>query len=123
MTTEEKGKVSPQNQIPIDKDKLKEEQKAELKAATDAYEKRCLLSFDTNRSGEVIKKFDFPTLSPYDEAQKENRMAHMVNQAVRQAFISHSSIMANFIRNALLKTLQEGGLQGFVGPAISRPVR
>ena len=44
-------------------------------------------------------------------------MAHMVNQAVGQAFISHSSIMANFIRNALLKTLQEGGLQGFVGPA------
>ena len=95
----------------------------ELNAAIYAYEKRCLLSFDTNRSGEVIKKFDFPTLSPYDEAQKENRMAHMVNQAVGQAFISHSSIMANFIHNALLKTLQEGGLQGFVGPAISRPVR
>ena len=38
MTSEEKDKVSIQNQIPIDKDKLKEEQKAELKAATDAYE-------------------------------------------------------------------------------------
>ena len=62
MSTEEKGKVSPQNQIPIDKDKLKEEQKAELKAATDAYEQRCLLSYSTNRSGEVIKNYDFPTL-------------------------------------------------------------
>ena len=68
MPTEEKGKGSPQNQIPIDKDKLKEEQKVELKAATDAYEQRCLLSFSTNRSGEIIKKYDFPTLPPYDES-------------------------------------------------------
>ena len=68
MSTEEKGKVSPQNQIPIDKDKLKEEQKAELKEATDAYEQRCLLSYSTTRSGEEIKKYDFPTLPPYDES-------------------------------------------------------
>ena len=78
----DKDKVTPNNQIPIDKDKLNDEQKAELKAATDAYEQRCLLSFSTNRSGEVIKKYDFPTLPPYDETQKEDRMAHMVNQAV-----------------------------------------
>ena len=38
MLTEEKGKVFPQNQIPIDKDKLKEEQKVKLKAAIEAYE-------------------------------------------------------------------------------------
>ena len=44
-------------------------------------------------------------------------MAHMVNQAVGQAFTSHSSIMANSVHNAVLKTLQEGGLRGFVGPA------
>ena len=68
MSTDGKAEVSEQNQIPIDKDKLKEEQKAELKAATDAYEQRCLLSFSTNRSGEVIKKYDFPTLPPYDES-------------------------------------------------------
>ena len=80
--SDEKDKVLTGNQIPINKDKLKEEQKAELKAATDAYEQRCLLSFSTNRSGEVIKKYDFPTLPPYDETQKEDRMAHMVNQAV-----------------------------------------
>jgi len=69
MTTEGKGKVCTRNQITIDKDKLKEEQKAELKAATEAYEQRCLLSFSTNRSGEIIKKYDFPTLSSYDESQ------------------------------------------------------
>jgi hypothetical protein len=65
----------------------------------------------------VIKKYDFPTLPPYDEAQKEDKMVHMVNQAIRQAFISHSSIMANSIHNAMLKTLHEGGLLGFMGPA------
>jgi hypothetical protein len=48
MSAKEKGKVFPQNQLPIDKDKLKEEQKAELKAAIEAY--------------------DFPTLPPYDES-------------------------------------------------------
>ena len=68
MTSEEKDKDSTGNQVPIDKDKLKDEQKAELKAATDAYEQRCLLSFSTNRSGEVFKKFDLPTLPPYDES-------------------------------------------------------
>jgi len=76
-----------------------------------------MLSFNTNRSGEVFKKFDFPTLPPYDEAHKEDRMTHMVNQAVGQAFISHSSILTNSVHNIVLKTLQEGGLQGFVGPA------
>ena len=44
-------------------------------------------------------------------------MAHMVNQVVGQAFISHSSVMANSVHNVVLKTLQEGGLQGFMGPA------
>ena len=51
MTTDGKAEVSGQNQIPIDKEKLKEEHKAELKAITDAFEQQCLLSFSTNRSG------------------------------------------------------------------------
>ena len=65
----------------------------------------------------MIKKYNFPTLPPYDEAQKEDRMVHMVNQAVGQAFINHASIMANFVHNAVLKMLQEGGSLGFMGPA------
>ena len=105
MSTEEKGKVSPQNQIPIDRDQLKEEQKAELKVAIEDYERRCLLLFSSNRSGEVFKKYDFPTLPPCDESQKEDRMVHMMNQAIRQAFLSHAPIMANFVHNAVLKTL------------------
>ena len=117
MSTDGKAEVSENNQIPIDKDKLKEEQKAELKAATDAYEQWCLLSYSTNRSGEVIKKYDFPTLPPYDESQKEDRMVHMMNQAIKQAFLSHAPIMANSVHNVVLKTLQDRGLLGFVGLA------
>ena len=116
MTSEEKDKVSTGNQIPIDKDKLKEEHRAELKAATNAYEQQCLLSLSTNRSGEVIKKYDFPTLPPYDESQKEDRMVHMMNQAIGQAFLSHAPIMANSVHNAVLKILQDRGMLGFVGP-------
>ena len=56
----------------------------------------------------MIKKFDFPTLPSYIEAQKEDRMAHMVNHAIGQAFISHASIMANSVHNAVVKMLQEG---------------
>ena len=115
--SEEKDKVSTGNQIAIVKDKLKEEQKVELKASTEVYEQRCLLSFSTNRSGEVIKKYDFPTLPPYDESQKEDMMVHMMNQAIGQAFISHAPIMANSVHNVVLKTLQDRGMLRFVGPA------
>ena len=90
MSTEEKGKVSPQNQIPIDKDKLREEQKAELKAATEAFEQQCLLSYNTNSSRKIIKKYDFPTLPPYDESQKEDRVIHLMNQAIGQVFVNHA---------------------------------
>ena len=68
MTTDGKAEVSGQNQIPIDKEKLKEEQKVELKAIIEAFERQCLLSYSTNRSGEIIKKYNFPTLPPYNES-------------------------------------------------------
>ena len=85
MSTKEKAEVSKLNQILIDKKKLKEEHKAELKAITDAFEQQCLLSFSTNRSGEVIKKFNFPTFVPYEESQKEDRMIHQMNQVIGHA--------------------------------------
>ena len=79
MTTDGKAVVFGQNQMPIDKEKLKEEQKVELKTITEAFEQQCLLSYSTNRSGEVIKKFNFPTFVPYEESQKEDRMIHQMN--------------------------------------------
>ena len=74
MSIEGKAEVSEHNQIPIDKDKLKEEQKVEFQAVVEAFERQCLLSYSTNRSGEVIKNYDFPTLPPYNESQKEDRI-------------------------------------------------
>jgi len=105
MTTDGKAEVSGQNQISIDKEKLKEEQKAELKAITETFEQQCLLSYNTNRSGEVIKKFKFPTFVPYEESQKEDRMIHQLNQVIGHAFVNHALIMANYVHNAVLKTL------------------
>ena len=105
MSTDRKAEVSEHNQIPIDKDKLKEEQKAELQAIVEAFERQCLLSYSTNRSGEVIKKYNFPTLPPYNESQKEDRMIHQMNQAIGHAFVNHAPIMANYVHNAMLKTL------------------
>ena len=64
----EKAEISRNNQIPIDKEKLKEEHKAELKALTDAFEQQCLLSFSTNRSEEVIEKFDLPNFVSHEES-------------------------------------------------------
>ena len=84
-----KAEVKEENYIPVDEDKLKDEHKAELQKATDAFRQACLKSFSATRGGEVIKKFDFPTLQTFTEAQREDRMAHMVHQAVGQAFISH----------------------------------
>ena len=117
MTTEGKAEGAERNQIPIDKDKLKEEQKAELQAVVEAFERQCLLSYNTNRSGEVIKMYDFSTLPPYNESQKEDRVIHLMNQAIRQAFMNHAPIMTNSVHNVVLKTLQDRGMLGFVGPA------
>ena len=93
MSTDMKAEVSEHNQIPIDKDKLKEEQKAELQAVVEAFERQCLLSYITNRSGEVIKKYNFPNLPPYNESQKEDWMIHQMNQAIGHAFVNHAPIM------------------------------
>ena len=44
-------------------------------------------------------------------------MVHLMNQAIGQALLSHAPIMANSVHNAVLKTLQDRGMLGFVGPA------
>ena len=40
-----------------------------------------------------------------------------MNQAIGHAFMNHAPIMANYVHNAVLKTLQDRGTLGFVGPA------
>ena len=63
------------------------------------------------------KKYDFTTLPPYNESQKEDRMIHHMNMAIGHAFVNHAPIMANHVHNVVLKTLQDRGTPGFVGPA------
>ena len=46
--------VSEDNYIPVEEDKLKDEQKTELAKALEAYKRECLKSFSTTRSGEVV---------------------------------------------------------------------
>ena len=89
----------------------------------EAFERQCLLSYSTNRSGEVIKKYNFPTLPPYNESQKEDKMIHKTNQAIGHTFVNHALIMANYVHNAVLKTLQDRRTPGFVGPTYQQPVR
>ena len=112
-----KSEVNEDNYVPVDKDKLKDEQKEELERAIRAYEQECLKSFSATRAGEVIKKFDFPTLQPLTEVQRENRMLDMVHQAVGNAFVCHVLVMTNSVHNAVIKTLNEGVFQGYTGPA------
>ena len=44
-------------------------------------------------------------------------MIHQMNQAIGHAFVNHAPIMANHVHNAVIKTLQDRGVPGFVGPA------
>ena len=105
-----KSEVIEDKYVSVDKDKLKDDQLAELDKATKAYEQECLKSFSATRTGKVIKKFDFPTLQPLTEAQHENKVLDMVHQAIGHAFVSHAPIMTNSVHNVVVKTLCEGGL-------------
>jgi len=64
----------------------------------------------------VIRKFNFSTPQLLIEVQRENKMLDAVHQAVGHAFVSHAPIMTNSVHNVVVKILQEGGLQCYVGP-------
>ena len=44
-------------------------------------------------------------------------MIHQMIQAIGHIFVDHAPIMANYVHNAVLKTLQDRGTPGFMGPA------
>ena len=44
-------------------------------------------------------------------------MMHQMNQTIGHVFVNHAPIMANHVHNAVIKTLQDRGTPGFVGPA------
>ena len=44
-------------------------------------------------------------------------MIHQMIQAIKHIFVNHAPIMANYVHNTVLKTLQDRGTPGFVGLA------
>ena len=62
------SEVIEENYVPVDKSKLKEDQQKELRESVDRYERECLKSYSITRSGEVVKKFDFPSLQQLTKA-------------------------------------------------------
>ena len=91
----EKAKVNNSNYIPVDKDKLKDEHKEELRKAVELYEQECLKAFTAIRSGEMVKKFNLPDIQSLIEVQRDNKILDMVHQAVDQAFVNHGLVMSH----------------------------
>jgi len=110
------SEVNEDNYVPVDENKLKEDQQKEYLEAVERYKRECLKSYSITRSGDVIKKFDFPSFQPLTETQRENKMIDMISQAVVQAFIKSSTVMGNTVHNAVVKTFTEGTFPGCMGP-------
>ena len=66
------------------------------------FKRECLKSYNTTRSGDVIKKFDFPSFQPLTEAQRDNKMIDAVSQVVAQAFVKSATVMENMVHNAVV---------------------
>ena len=117
----DKSAVSEENQIPIPEDKLKEEQKKEYEELVEKFKRECLKSYNVNRSGEVIKKFNLPSFQPLTEARRESKMIDAVGQAVAQAFNKSATVMGNTVHNAVVNTFAESTLPGCMGPCYIQP--
>ena len=112
----DKSEVSEDNYIPADESKLKEDQQKAYLEAVERFKRECLKSHSITRSGDVIKKFDFPSFQPLTEAQCENKMVDTISQVVAQAVIQSATVMGNTVHNAVVKTFAECTFPGCVGP-------
>ena len=111
------SEVDEGNYVPVDENKLKEDQQKDLNDVVEKYKGECLKSYSATRSGEVVKKFDFPALQLLTEAQRENKMTDTIYQAVGQAFMKSAIFMGNTVHNAVVKTFADGTFLGCVGPS------
>ena len=59
------SEVSEDNYVHVDESKLKEDQQKEYLEAVERYKRECLKSFNTTRSGDVTKKFDFSSFQSF----------------------------------------------------------
>ena len=117
----DQSEVNEGNYVPVDEDKLKEDQKQEYLDLVERFKSECLKSYNVIRSGDVIKKFNLPSFQPLTEAQRDNKMIDAVSQAVAQALIKSATVMGNTVHNAVVKTFTEGTFPGCMGPCYVQP--
>jgi len=117
----DKSEVNEENYVPVDENKLKEDQKQEYVELMEKFKRECLKSYSVTRSGDVIKKFDLPSFQPLTETQRDNKMIDAVSQAVAQAFVKSATVMGNTVHNAVVKTFAEGTFPGCMGPCYIQP--
>jgi len=55
------SEVNEGNYVPVDENKLKEDQKKEYLELVEKFKHECLKSYSVTRSGDVIKKFNLPS--------------------------------------------------------------
>lgn len=83
----------------------------------EAFKLECLKSYSDSRTGEVIKKFDFPSVQTLTEVQHDNRIIDMMHQVVRHAFNNNTNAMTNSFQNAMVKAIRDGAAMKFSGPS------
>ena len=57
----DQSEVSEDNYVPVDENKLKEDQQKEYLELVEKFKRECLKSYSVTRSGDVIKKFNLPS--------------------------------------------------------------
>ena len=67
------SEVNKGNYVPVDEDKIKEDQKQEYLELVERFKRECLKSYSVTRYGDVIKKFNLPSFQPLTEAQPTTR--------------------------------------------------
>ena len=58
----DKSELNEENYVSVPEGKLKEDQKKEYLELVEKFKHECLKSYSITRSGDVIKKFDLPSL-------------------------------------------------------------
>jgi hypothetical protein len=94
----------------VTEEDLKAEQREDMAKAVDEFKAEFLKSFSKTKSGDVIKKFPPPPVSPqyiviHDDPGKQSEM---VNEALHLALINQSDIMTNAMDNAIVQALRTG---------------
>jgi hypothetical protein len=96
-TKTDSSEVDPENVQPINKDQLKDSDKAELEAHMKHYEELCLTSYGQTKSG-VFKKSLLPTPKQVTFSADPEGLQDMMTKAIHQTMINQSKVFTNTFR-------------------------